>query len=97
MVNADGIGNRVAPLIFGPKNIIVIAGINKVEPNLEAAILRVKNYAAQMICLAFKKDYSNFDDLSKVAVDSCNQLVITSGSVFKGRIRVIIVGESLGY
>ncbi|TWH78170.1 lactate utilization protein [Sedimentibacter saalensis] len=97
MVNADGIGNRVAPLIFGPKNVIVIAGINKVEPNLEAAILRVKNYAAQMICLAFKKDYSNFDDLSKVAEDSCNQLVITSGSVFKGRIKVIIVGESLGY
>jgi L-lactate utilization protein LutB len=42
MVNADGIGNRVAPLIFGPKNVIVIAGINKVEPNLDAAILRVK-------------------------------------------------------
>jgi hypothetical protein len=50
-----------------------------------------------MIFLAYRKDYSNFDDLSKVAVDSCNQLVITSGSVFKGRIKVIIVGESLGY
>lgn len=57
LVNADGIGNRVAPLIYGPKNVIVIAGLNKVEPNLDAAILRVKNYAAQMICLAFKQDY----------------------------------------
>lgn len=39
LVNADGIDNRVAPLIFGPKNVIVIAGINKVEPNLDAVIL----------------------------------------------------------
>ncbi len=53
LVNADGIGNRVAPLIFGPKNVIVIAGLNKVEPNLDVAILRVKKYAAQMICLAY--------------------------------------------
>lgn len=97
LINADGIGNRVAPLIFGPNNVIVIAGLNKVEPNLDAAILRVKNYAAQMICLAFKQDYSTFHDLSKVAEDSCSQLVITSKSVFKGRIKVILVGESLGW
>lgn len=97
LVNADGIGNRVAPLIFGPKNVIVIAGLNKVEPNLNAAILRVKNYAAQMICLAFKHDYSTLDDLSKVANDACSQLVITSKTVFKGRIKVILVGESLGF
>lgn len=97
LVNADGIGNRVAPLIFGPKNVIVIAGLNKVEPNLNAAILRVKNYAAQMICLVFKHDYSTLDDLSKVANDACSQLVITSKTVFKGRIKVILVGESVGF
>ncbi len=97
LVNADGIGNRVAPLIYGPKNVIVIAGLNKVEPNLDAAILRVRNYAAQMICLAFKQDYSTFDDLSKVAQDSCSQLVITSKTVFKDRIKVMLVGESLGF
>lgn len=48
LVNIDGIGNRVAALIFGPKNVIVIAGLNKVEPNLHAAILRVRNYAAPL-------------------------------------------------
>lgn len=97
LVNADGIGNRVSPLIFGPKNVIVIAGINKVEPNLEAAILRVKNYAAQMVCLSYRQNYLTFNDLKKEAEDSCSQLVITSKSVFKGRIKVILVGESLGY
>lgn len=97
LVNADGIGNRVAPLIFGPKNVIVIAGLNKVEPNLDSAIQRVKNYAAQMISLSYNQDYSNFDELSNAAKNSCSQLVITSNSVFKGRIKVILVGECLGY
>ena len=36
LVNIDGIGNRVAALIFGPKNVIVIAGMNKVEQNLDS-------------------------------------------------------------
>ena len=39
LVNIDGYGNRVASLIFGPKNVIVIAGLNKVEPNLDARVL----------------------------------------------------------
>ncbi|GEM_PF-5587372 len=38
-----------------------------------------------------------FNDLSKVADDACSQLVITSKTVFKGRIKVILVGESLGF
>lgn len=97
LVNIDGIGNRVAALIFGPKNVIVIAGLNKVEPNLEAAILRVKNYAAPLTCLIFKQDYSSFDELSKATEWGYSQLVITNKSMAKGRIKVIIVGESLGF
>ena len=97
LVNIDGYGNRVAALIFGPKNVIVIAGLNKVEPNLDAAILRAKNYAAQRIVLKFKQDYSSFDELSEAAEGACSQLVITSKAMIKGRINVILVGECLGY
>lgn len=50
LVNIDGYGNRVASLIFGPKNVIVIAGLNKVEPSLDAAILRAKNMLHQILC-----------------------------------------------
>ncbi len=46
IVNLDGIGNRVAALSFNLKNVIVIAGLNKVEPTLDVAILRAKTYAA---------------------------------------------------
>ncbi len=97
LVNIDGYGNRVASLIFGPKNVIVIAGLNKVVPNLDAAILRAKKYAAPLTILKFKQDYSSFDELSKVADNACSQLVITGMSMTKGRIKVILIGECLGY
>lgn len=97
LVNIDGYGNRVAALIFGPKNVIVIARLNKVEPNLDAAILRAKNYAAQNTMLIFNQSYSSFDELSKAAEGACSQLVITSMSMTKDRIKVILVGECLGY
>lgn len=97
MVNADGIGNRVASLAFGPKNVIVVAGINKVAPNLDAAILRTKTCAAPIIVLQFRQDYSSFDELSKAAESACSHLVITSNSTAKGRIKVVLVGECLGF
>jgi L-lactate utilization protein LutB len=97
LVNMDGYGNRVASLIFGPKHVIIIAGINKVEPNLEAAILRVKNYVSSMIMLRLKQDYSSFDELSAAAEGAGSQLVITGKSARKGRMKVILVGEALGF
>lgn len=96
LVNIDGYGNRVSSLIFGPKNVIVIAGLNKVEPNLDAAIKRAKNYAAPICMLIYKQGYSSFDELLKLPEGGCSQLVITSMSMTKGRIKVILVGEYLG-
>lgn len=46
IVNIDGHGNRLAALCFGPKRVIILAGINKVVKTLEDAISRVRNYAA---------------------------------------------------
>jgi L-lactate utilization protein LutB len=97
LVNADGYGNRVSALIFGPTNVIVIAGMNKVVADLPAAISRAKHYASQMIMLRFKPDYPSYTDLEQAALTACNQLVITSGSAVKGRIKVVLVGEELGF
>ena len=46
LVNIDGRGNRVAFLCYGPENVIVLTGLNKVTPDLESAIQRVQNVAA---------------------------------------------------
>jgi hypothetical protein len=46
LVNLDGMGNRVASMAFGPKKVILVIGMNKVAPDLDSAIARVKHYAA---------------------------------------------------
>ena len=46
LVNIDGNGNRVAALTFGPKQVIVIVGMNKVMPDVEAAFHRSRSTAA---------------------------------------------------
>ena len=48
MVNIDGNGNRVAPIVYGPESIIVIAGMNKVMDTLDAAMIRARTVAAPM-------------------------------------------------
>jgi L-lactate utilization protein LutB len=98
LVNIDNIGNRTAALIYGPKNVIVIAGINKVEQNLDLAINRARTKAAPLVILGYnRKDISSFEDLLNKAKDNSSQLIITSMSLFKGRIKIILVGENLGY
>jgi hypothetical protein len=46
LVNTDGVGNRVAPMIFGPKKVIIVAGANKIVRNVEEAIKRIREIAA---------------------------------------------------
>ncbi len=97
LVNVDGIGNRVAALAFGPKKVVVIAGMNKVVPTLDMALERAKHQAAQMICLYFSKEDLSFEQADRAAEAAIQHLSITSGSVIKGRVHVLLVGESLGF
>lgn len=95
LVNSDGNGNRIAALAFGPKNVIVIAGINKIRHSLEEAISRTDNIAAPMnterFILAGRIP-------AEVSVDKISiHTMITKSSRPEGRIKVIIVGEDLGY
>ena len=46
LVNMDGNGNRAAALVYGPRQVIVVAGLNKVAKDLDAAIARVRGTAA---------------------------------------------------
>jgi len=50
LVNTDGSGNRVNAMAFGPKKAIVVAGINKVVPDLESALRRIKEIAVPLNC-----------------------------------------------
>ena len=48
VVNVDGIGNRTNAMTFGPKKVVIVAGMNKVTPDLESAINRVRDIAGPM-------------------------------------------------
>jgi hypothetical protein len=101
LVNIDGNGNRVAALCYGPKNIIVIAGMNKLAEDRENGIWRVQNVASPQntIRLEKKTPCAITGECGDCYGDSsiCSQIVITRRSHQKGRIKVILVGEELGY
>ncbi|MDO5292543.1 MAG: lactate utilization protein [bacterium] len=101
LVNIDGNGNRVACLITGPRNVIVIAGINKLVPDVKSGIERVHNFAAPPngVRLNTGTPCSTTGVCANCLADGCMccQEVVTRKSRVKGRIKVIIVGESLGY
>lgn len=101
LVNIDGNANRVACLCHGPSHIMMLVGMNKVASDVDSAIKRVRTYA----CTA------NADRLNRntpcgvagvcgecLAEDCfCNQIVITRRSGHKGRIKVFLIGEELGF
>lgn len=101
LVNIDGNGNRVAALIFGPSNVILVCGMNKVSINTEEAIARVRNIASPPNCNRLDRKTpcaitgKCADCLSPDCI--CNHTVITRRSGTAGRIKVLLVGEELGY
>jgi len=102
LVNMDGVGNRTAALIFGPAKVIVIAGINKIVPNVEAAIERIKNYVAPIHAKRNDRRLPCAEQAKCVNCHApkrfCNSLVITEHQYLenKERLMVVIVGEELG-
>lgn len=103
LVNIDGTGNRVAALAFGPKRVIVLAGMNKVAPDLEAAIARARSVAAAANSLRVGADtpcsHTGFcqDPHCRPPNRICCQLVVTEACMTPGRIRVVLVNQDLGY
>lgn len=48
IVNVDGSGNRTSAMAFGPKKVFIVAGINKVRPDLASALQRIREVAGPM-------------------------------------------------
>ena len=100
MVNIDGTGNRVAPIVYGPRNILVVAGMNKVEDTLEAAINRARTIAAPMNKQRFPNQTPC--EITGTCADCksegciCNQILVTRHCRPAGRIKFILIGEDLG-
>ena len=101
LVNLDGMGNRVAAMAFGPKKVILVVGMNKVAPDLESAIARVKHHAAPInnIRYGLKNPCVETGLCSDCRSPQriCNMWSTIEGHMIKDRIHVKLIGENLGY
>ena len=109
LYNVDGNANRIAALAFGPKNVIIVAGVNKIVKDIDEAVRRVKTVAApknaarlcRNIYCALKGCCVALDGGIGKGCDSkdriCRHYLVSSKQAQYGRIKVILVNEELGY
>ncbi len=101
IINVDGLGNRLAGLCFGPGRVIIIAGRNKIVPDLDAALYRVRNVAAPINAMRFGAKTPCVETAECSDCNSperiCNLTLIIEKSRIEGRMKVILVNEELGF
>ncbi|MRT94683.1 lactate utilization protein [Ancylomarina sp. 16SWW S1-10-2] len=102
LVNLDMIGNRVGSIAFGPQNVVLFIGKNKIVKNLDQAFNRIKTISAPLNA----KRHENLNTPCQntgVCSDCrspqriCNTWTITEKSYPKNRIKIILIDEELGY
>lgn len=101
LLNVDGTGNRVAAYSFGPQSVVVIVGINKIVRDIEDAVYRVQTVAAPINARRFdiNTPCKHTGRCAECTADDCMccQWLVTRMCAPKGRIKVIVCGEKLGF
>ena len=100
LVNLDMYGNRAGAITFGPRVVVILAGRNKIVPDLDDAMLRIKNYAAPANAMRLDMPtpcvQTSYCQDCRSGSRICNVWTITEKSFPKGRIKVILINEDLG-
>lgn len=111
LYNVDGNSNRVSNLLFGPKNVIIVAGTNKIVKDLDEAVYRVKTIAAPLNCKRLGCDTYCAKEGKCVSLVSsgnmpkgcnsdgriCVNYTVMSRQRKKDRVKIILVEQDLGY
>lgn len=101
LVNVDGVGNRVASMIFGPKRVVVVVGINKIVRNVDEAEKRIEMFAAPINNKRLSRP--NPCTVSGMCMDCqgptriCNITTIIRRRPPATDMHIIVVGEELGF
>ncbi len=100
LINLDMTGNRVGALNFGPKNVIVLVGRNKIVAGLEEGMARIKEIAAPANAMRLNKKTpcatTSVCQDCKSAERICNVWTVTEKSFPKKRIKVVLINQDLG-
>ncbi|MFC6652400.1 lactate utilization protein [Paenibacillus rhizoplanae] len=111
LVNIDSVGNRVAAITFGPRSVVAVVGMNKVCKTAEDAVIRARTYAAPINanrCSVSSSPFLHSPQKTPCLINGacgdcksddciCSYIVETRMCKTAGRIKVILVGESLGF
>lgn len=112
LYNVDGNSNRVAAILYGPKSVVVVCGVNKIVKNIDEAVERVKTMAAPQNtvrlecdtycakegkCVSLNKDNAELCEGCHGDGRICCNYVVCAQQRHVGRIKVIIIGEEYGY
>lgn len=112
LYNVDGNSNRVACIVFGPKQVIMVVGKNKIVPTIDDAIVRVKTVAAPQNtvrlncntpcakmgeCISLSNENPHLCDGCQTSGRICCSYVVSAWQRHKDRIKVIIINEDMGY
>ncbi|UCF71340.1 MAG: lactate utilization protein [candidate division WOR-3 bacterium] len=101
IINIDGIGNRVAHMIFGPDNVIIVAGHNKIVPDIDsgirrsreiAGVINAKRVGAKTPCAETGKCVD-----CKAPARICRVTTVMQYRPWQTKIKVLLVNERLGY
>ena len=101
LVNVDGAGNRVAAMIYGPKKVVIVIGVNKIVADCESAVRRIEMVAAPINNKRLSRP--NPCVVSGECMDCqgptriCNVTTIMHKKPFLTDVHVLVVGEELGF
>ncbi len=99
--NIDSIGNRVGAMMFGPKNVILVCGVNKIVKDIDEAKRRVQEIVAPINAkrLGLKTPCAETGECADCSSPQriCNIYTVLAKKPMRTNVTVILVGESLGY
>ena len=101
LVNLDMIGNRIGALTFGPRWVIILVGRNKIAADLDEAMFRIKNYVAPINSMRLDKKTpcvkTSYCEECKSPDRICNTWTITEKSFPRGRVKIVLINEDMGF
>ena len=100
LINLDMLGNRVGALTFGPKNVLLLIGRNKLVADIYEGMDRIKNYTAPTNAMRLDMKTpcvkTSYCEECKSPARICNSWTITEKSYPKGRVKIVLINQDLG-
>ncbi|MGE3063666.1 MAG: lactate utilization protein [bacterium] len=101
LINIDKRGNRIGAMVFGPRKVVIVAGVNKLADTTEDAIIRAKNVASVRNCMRFNLDTPCVKVQRCVDCENenniCYTTVIMKRSFPHKRISVFLIEKDYGF